>query len=125
MTVLIEYFHQGEISVHDGILYDDLARLETYNQVQDCGAREWYYALMDFGAYLKGKKISHNKKSAHNSTQSSFKGSLRELRSKTLFAITHRDRLPEDVRLEIVIAQLTQEEYIRKQGSTYVLIDTT
>ena len=120
-TVLIEYFHQGELEVHDGMLYDDLARLETYKEVKDSGARVWYYALMDFGAHLKRQKISHNKKSAHYVKQTPYKGSLRELRAKTLFAITHKKDLPQDERITTVLSTLVREEYIVSKGSTYVL----
>ena len=122
-TVLIECFHQGEEVVHDGVLYDDLARLEKYKKVRDVGARVWYYALMDFGAHLKSKNISHNKKSAHYAKQSPFKGSLRELRAKTLFAITNKEPLPVDERLQEVLSQLIKEDYISKQGNKYFLKD--
>ena len=120
-TVLIEYFHQGEESVHDGVLYDDLSRLEKYSEVRKIGARVWYYALMDFGAYLKVQKISHNAKSIHYVKQSPYKGSLRELRAKTLFAITHEEQLMHDERLQLVLKQLIKEGYIEKKGETYQL----
>lgn len=115
-TVLIEHFHQGEESVHDGMLYDDLSRLEKIKKVQALGARHWYYALMDYGAYLKSVRISHNKKSAHHAVQSPYKGSLRELRAKVLFAITHNTKLPVDERQGEVIDQLIKEKFITKRG---------
>lgn len=47
--------------------------------------REWYYALMDYGAQLpKITKTNHNKQSKHYTKQSTFKGSLRELRGKII-----------------------------------------
>jgi A/G-specific adenine glycosylase len=122
-TVLIEYFHQGEDSVHDGALYDDLDRLTKILKVKKMGARHFYYALMDFGAYLKSQKISHNKKSAHHAIQSSYKGSFRELRAKVLFAITHNNSLPEDERLQDVINVLIKEKYILRKGTKYVVND--
>jgi A/G-specific adenine glycosylase len=118
-TALIEYFHQGETDIHDGVLYDDLARLEKEGRVKKVGARNWYYALMDFGAYLKSKQISHNKKSKHYSVQSAYKGSFRELRAKTLFAITHKNELPKDVRLEEAVSVLLTEGYIKKTRNGY------
>ena len=122
-TALIEYFHQGEMSIHDGALYDDLFRLEKSRAVQKLGARTWYYALMDFGAHLKTSSISHNRKSAHHAIQPPYKGSLRELRAKTLFAITRKKVLPKDKRLAIVLGQLEKENYITKNKSTYMLND--
>jgi len=122
-TVLIEYFHQGEESIHDGVLYDDLSRLEKNREVQAAGAREWYYALMDFGAHLKTKKISHNTKSVHHTLQTSYKGSFRELRARVLFSVTHNTPLPKDLRLHEVIEQLTKENYIVRTGKKYSLQD--
>ncbi len=120
-TVLIESFHLGEEGIHDGVLYDDLARLEKNITIKKLGARSWYYALMDYGAHLKQSRISHNKKSAHYSKQSSYEGSLRQLRAKTLFAITHTEKLPTDERLETVILQLIKEGYILETKGKYTL----
>lgn len=121
-TVLIEFFHQGETEVHDGILYDDLSRLEKNKKVKACGARKWYYALMDFGAHLKEKKISHNSKSKHYRKQTSYVGSLRQLRAKVLFCITHGEQLPKDERLNTVLVELTKEGFIKKIGARYVIL---
>ena len=121
-TVLIEYFHLGETNIHDGVLYDDLARLVNYKNVQQMGARNFYYALMDMGAKLKTKKISHNSKSAHHTVQSKYEGSQRQLRAKTLFAVTHGNPLPKDERLPAVLLQLTKEGYIKKETTSYVIL---
>lgn len=47
-------------------------------------AREWYSALMDYGAHLKRSGISHNVKSKGYAKQSKFAGSLREARGAIL-----------------------------------------
>lgn len=44
------------------------------------GAREWYSALMDYGAHLKRSGISHNARSTTHVKQPAFKGSFREAR---------------------------------------------
>lgn len=123
-TALIEEFHLGETEIHDGVLYDDVDRLAKNKSVQAVGARVWYYALMDYGAHLKENKISHNQKSVHHVKQTTYKGSLRELRAKTLFAITHQKALPEDKRLDEVLKLLLKEGFIvtssKKHG--YVII---
>jgi A/G-specific adenine glycosylase len=121
-TALIEAFHQGETVIHDGMLYDDLARLTKNKKVLSVGARTWYYALMDYGAYLKASKISHNEKSAHYAKQTPYEGSTRQLRAKTLFAITHNTDLPDDDRLEGIISQLLKEGYIKKKGKGYTVV---
>lgn len=118
-TALIEEYHQGEQEIHDGMLYDDLSRLELDVTVQKVGARTWYYALMDYGASLKENKISHNKKSVHYTKQTIYKGSRRELRAKVLFAIAHSEALPMDVRTEEVVEKLIDEGYLSKVGKKY------
>jgi A/G-specific adenine glycosylase len=120
-TVLIEYFHQGEEHIHDGVLYDDLDRLQRHQTVIKMGARHFYYALMDYGAYLKTKRISHNKKSAHHVNQTQYKGSSRELRAKILFAIVHTKPLPVDSRVESILKELENEKFIIKKKNTYYI----
>lgn len=120
-TALIEEFHQGEEEIHDGLLYEDLERLVKYPKVQKVGARTWYYALMDYGAYLKQQNISHNKKSAHHVTQTPYKGSTRELRAKVLFALTHGEKLRGDARELEVLQSLQKEGYIEKRRTRYVI----
>jgi A/G-specific adenine glycosylase len=44
--------------------------------------RNWYYALMDYGVFLKGLEENPNQRSAHYSVQSAFKDSNREVRGK-------------------------------------------
>lgn len=121
-TALIEAFHQGEEKVHDGMLYDDLTRLLDYKEVKKLGARVWYSALMDYGASLKEQAISHNSKSAHYTKQTPYKGSLRELRAKALFAITKGEALPSDERLGQVLEALTKEKYIIKTKQGYTIL---
>jgi A/G-specific adenine glycosylase len=118
-TALIEAFHQDETNIHDGALYDDLARLNKNRIVQKIGARVWYYAFMDYGVHLKSRRISHNEKSAHHAKQSPYEGSVRQLRAKVLFAITHKEKLPDDDRASEVIEQLVKEGYLLKKGRKY------
>ncbi len=47
-------------------------------------AKEWYWALMDYGSYLKLTIKNPNQRSAHYVKQSTFKGSVRELRGEFL-----------------------------------------
>lgn len=42
--------------------------------------REWYWALMDYGSYLKKTVGNASRKSQHHTTQKKFKGSVREAR---------------------------------------------
>ncbi|MBQ0168114.1 MAG: A/G-specific adenine glycosylase [Treponema sp.] len=49
-----------------------------------CSAREWFYALMDYGAMLKKKTKNPNRRSSSYTKQSRFKGSVREARGVIL-----------------------------------------
>jgi len=51
-------------------------------------AREWYSALMDYGAHLKRSGISHNAKGKTYTKQLKFVGSLREARGAILREFT-------------------------------------
>ena len=50
----------------------------------DASPREWYYALLDYGAYLKSQVANPSRRSAHYSRQSTFEGSHRQKRSFVL-----------------------------------------
>lgn len=81
----------GPCRIHDKEVYPLVEKtLDKKNP------REWYYALMDYGAYLKksGNTIS---RSAHYTKQSKFKGSNRELRSQILKLILKKPRTEAEV----------------------------
>lgn len=52
--------------------------------------REWHYALMDYGSYLKSVSPNPSRRSARHVKQSPFRGSNRELRGKILRLATER-----------------------------------
>jgi A/G-specific adenine glycosylase len=82
-TALMEHFFPRKTNVSD----IQLARvLETV--LPKGHAREWYAALMDYGAHLKRSGISHNARSRHHVPQSKFTGSLREARGSILRELT-------------------------------------
>jgi len=78
-TVFIHFFFKNSKEIHDKDILSLIAKtLDTKNP------REWYYALMDYGAMLKKSGLRNNVKSKHYTKQSPFKGSNREVRSKIL-----------------------------------------
>lgn len=57
--------------------------------------RQWYYALMDYGALIKKQYRNPSTKSAHYTKQSPFKGSNRELRGLILKQLVeHKSLMP-------------------------------
>lgn len=92
--------------------------------------REWYYALMDYGAHLpKVAKKNSNTQSKHYTKQSTFKGSLRELRgriirelgasSKTLVALTKV--CDGDTRTKEALDALAKDKLIKYENRKYQL----
>ena len=90
--------------------------------------REWYYALMDYGAYLKKLKLSTNVRHASYTKQSKFKGSTREARGAvmrnliesrmTLKKLQEKIKLPHD-RIALAISAMEKEGIVVKNGTYY------
>lgn len=59
--------------------------------------REWYYALMDYGAYLKKTQINPSRRSKHHVKQTTFKGSNRELRANILKIVLEKPQSFESI----------------------------
>lgn len=77
--VFIHHFFKNKQEVRD----DEILKL-VERTLPARRAREWYYALMDYGSHL-GKKVENpNRKSAHYGRQSRFEGSNRQLRGAIL-----------------------------------------
>lgn len=91
--------------------------------------REWYWALMDYGTYLKRQGIGQNNKSKHYKKQSPLKGSVREVRGQILKLLTATDldekmlriELIADERFEPALQSLEKEGLIAKTGQTFHL----
>ena len=91
--------------------------------------REWYWALMDYGAELKKRVRNPSQKSAHYAKQSAFRGSLREARgaivrqlaekkSATLSEIARSEGI-ELSRLEKAASRLLEERFVCETGGVY------
>lgn len=74
-SVFLHECFKGHGQVHDKEILEYIEEtLDTQNP------REWYAALMDYGAHLKKTLPNPSRRSRHHMTQSPFKGSRRELR---------------------------------------------
>lgn len=82
--VFIHHFFRLQLGGLASKLVSDKEILPFVEATLDTGnPREWYYALMDYGAHLpKIARGNPNRQSKHYVRQSAFKGSLRELRGK-------------------------------------------
>lgn len=93
--------------------------------------REWYWALMDYGADLAKRVPNPNRRSRHYSVQSRFEGSLRQLRGavlrqlvagpQTAAGLAAITALGPDQRLPAVLAALVREGFVRQIGDRYSL----
>jgi A/G-specific adenine glycosylase len=115
-TTYLHHFFSGNFFVTD----KDIIRL--VEMTLDCdNPREWYWALMDYGTYLKRSGIKTLYQSRHYSRQSLFEGSTRQLRGKVMRLLSDAPRTPNqlvellpDERLERVIDSLLQEKLVKK-----------
>lgn len=112
---------------------DDKEILPLVEQTLDyVNPREWYWALMDYGAYL-GKTIENpNKKSRHYSVQSQFEGSNRQIRGKILRLLLENKKTMNEImdlleidktRAQSILESLEKEGFIVKKKNSYYLMD--
>ena len=122
-TVYIHHFFADQESVHDKEI------LQLVEQTVDPeNPREFYWALMDYGSYVKATVGNLNKASKHYAKQSKFHGSKRQVRGQVLRAVGDGGLPLEalqvavpDERLPAVLADLLGEGMIRLQRGTYLL----
>ncbi len=85
-TILFHYLYSDKENVQDKELLCIIEKiLDTKNP------REWYWVLMDYGAFLKEKGVKVNSKSKHYNKQSKFKGSNREVRGAIPRVLTEKN----------------------------------
>lgn len=94
-------------------------------------AREWYSALMDYGAHLKASGVQVNQKSKHYTKQKAFSGSNREARGAILRALARSEQsatalanlLGRERRAQLLTAReaLLEEGMIQKRGRIFIL----
>lgn len=122
--VFIHFFFPGSKSVTDSRILPLVEK--TLDRAEP---REWYYALMDYGAMLGRSGENANRKSQGYTRQARFEGSLRQLRGRVLEALLKlgsaeaaqiEDALPApDARLQRAIEQLEEEGFLRREGRRY------
>jgi A/G-specific adenine glycosylase len=86
--VFLHFFFQDKRGVKDAEI------LPLVEQTLDRdNPRNWYYALMDYGAMLKKAVANPNRKSAHYSRQAPFEGSNRQLRGRIIRELLNRETM--------------------------------
>jgi A/G-specific adenine glycosylase len=125
-TVFVHHFFPRKENVHDRELMPMIAAA-----AEGQPPREWYSALMDYGAYLKLEKGNASRRSAHYTRQKKFKGSTREARGLILKILSNgassETRLVEKTQLESTrlseaLSQLSREGFVRRVRSNWMIV---
>lgn len=85
-TVYFHHYFEEQAAVTDAELRNIVE--ETIDREHP---REWYWAVMDYGSYLKRQGVGRNTKSHHYKKQSPLKGSVREVRGQILKVLASGD----------------------------------
>ncbi len=128
-TVYINHFFKNKEIVTDA----EILNLVEQTLDQDC-PREWMYALMDYGSYLKSQGNAHNRRAKGFTRQSKFKGSVREVRGAIIKFLTEKEVLTSSDKKEFEkrfdierVAQalngLVKDNLIGKQKDGYIVVE--
>jgi A/G-specific adenine glycosylase len=123
-TVFIHHFFPGQEKVSDA---DLLPMIEQ--SLPEGRAREWYWALMDYGTHLKQNVGNAARLSASYSKQSKFHGSRRQIRGQVLRLLGRAgaqtlEQLQQEIadeRLASVLDDLANEGFIESANGRYGL----
>ena len=77
-AVFLHHFFAYEVDVPDNQLMPLIKMSVEYTD----NPRDWYYALMDYGVFLKKEHVNPSRASKHYQKQSTFKGSTRQVRGE-------------------------------------------
>ena len=121
--VFIHHYFADKINISDSDILPYVGRtLDKKNP------REWYWALMDYGAYLATQIDNPNKKSKHYIKQKKFKGSIREIRGGVLKLLLKRphtlvelENTYKDERLITALEGMKREGLVREKNKTYLV----
>ncbi len=91
--------------------------------------REWYWALMDYGTYLKKQGVGNIAQSSHYKKQSPLSGSIREMRGRIIRFLTKevlteaelKTKVSADARFEPALQALLKEQLVKKVNDDYSL----
>lgn len=113
-TVYIHHFFKDRFDVDDKEIIQLLEKT-----IDKENPRQFYWALMDYGSWLKQQGVRNILSSKHYKKQSLLKGSLREMRGKILRALTNGDTLEtyvNDVRFGKALLGLEKDKLIVREN---------
>ncbi|MGB4966256.1 MAG: A/G-specific adenine glycosylase [Microgenomates group bacterium] len=132
-TVFIHHFFTSKESVNDKdiLLIIKKALLSTTSGDENLDPRNWYYALMDYGVYLKKNFKNPSRKSSSYSKQSKFEGSKRQVRGEIIKLLLERKSLSkvellslidrEELEIIEILSSLEKEGMITHKNQVYTI----
>ncbi|MBM3210551.1 A/G-specific adenine glycosylase [Candidatus Saccharibacteria bacterium] len=132
-TVLFyHFFKESRESINDRALQSILAQCLAAAIAENFSPREFYWAMMDYGAFLKRSGVKNNYKSVSYRKQSALEGSVRQARGLIIAHLTTQPRgLASYAELigvsngyghtDSALAQLEREGFIVREAAGYRL----
>lgn len=123
-TVYFLHFFEDKVSVPDAVLR------EIVRQTVDSEApREFYWALMDYGSWLKRQGVRNNDTSKHYKKQSPLEGSVRQVRGQIIAVLADaalselevRQRIAADNRFDAALKGLMRDGLVVRTGGVLQL----
>ncbi len=128
-TVFLHELFPGREGVSDREIAPLVAAAAEAAEQRGIGAREWNWALLDYGAYLKSVVPNPSRRSAHHTRQSAFEGSRRQARARLLRSVMampgmsagdYADAANGDPRLATeLLAELEAEGFLVSEGDAW------
>lgn len=121
------YFHHF---FHDDVKISDKELVQLVQKTLDMAhPREFYWALMDYGTWLKKNRVHVISKSKHYKKQAALKGSVREIRGQIIRLLaagimdtkTIDETFKNDPRLQPALDGLVREGLIEKTNDNFHL----
>ena len=134
-AVYLHVFFHGQQGITDAQLLPHIQAT-----VDEVNPRDWYYALMDYGVYIKKTYPNPSRASRHHTAQSKFEGSNRQIRGAVIRLLTEADSesaisdLPAQLRamyggslerIELILDQMCQQELIMLTKAGYSFFHET
>jgi A/G-specific adenine glycosylase len=128
-SVLLHEFFPETDGVSDKELRSLLTAINERVRARGIDARDWNYALLDYGAYLKKNRANPSRRSKHHNRQSPYEGSRRQKRARLLEAVLEDSGETTDMLAralgydpaltESILSDLAAEGFLRRDGDRW------
>ncbi len=130
--VLLHKFFPDQTDIADKAILPILEEIIQCLAESKFSARTFYWAMMDYGSYIKSQVPNPNRRSKHYTRQSQFVGSDRQIRGQILRVLVEsplsknelRNKIGQEDsrRLAVVLAGLQKDGFITMKGERLYLV---